>query len=86
MSAGELAAVLTAATALFTSLAGAVANLMILVSVFRTTRTTHAIVNRQGEDAAAYRAVTTDALREAGIGVPSDPSPGAPDARPSCGG
>jgi heme exporter protein D len=86
MTAGEVAAVITGATALFTALATAITNLAVLVSVLRSVRSTHTIVNQQRTDAAAYQAITTGALREAGIDVPADPSLGAPETPPGRGG
>lgn len=86
MTAGEIAAVVTGATALITAVATAVANLVLLLSMLRDVRTTHRLVNQERTDARVYQAITTDALRQAGVPVPPDPSLPAPAVATAPGG
>jgi hypothetical protein len=71
----ELVPLVTACGALLVALSGVIAGVAVLIPIWRNVKTTNANVTQQGADAGVYHAITTEALRQAGIPVPPEPPP-----------
>ena len=68
------AAVATAAASVITAIGGIILSVAVLIPLYRTSQSTHALVNQQRTDGINYQNALIRALKSAGVNVPVDQS------------